>query len=665
MTASFDAAVVGAGPAGAATAHLLARAGWSVALIERQAFPRRKVCGECVAASNLALLDVLGVGAGFERCAGRRAASRRADSRRRHGRRRAARRRRTGAPLGPRARPRAARHAARRRGRGGRRRPACSPASVQAIDGSPGAFRLRTASARAAPTATSTRAWSSPRTAHGSRCRAERAERREARAANDLFAFKANFRDAAMAADLLPVLAFAGGYGGMVVADDGLATLACCVARDRLQARAARSRARVPATSSRRCCGANARGVRDALAGAVRAGPWLASGPLGRASPRPGRRPLSRRQCGRRGASDRRRRHQHGAAVGVRPRGVDRAALVPPGRSRRPRRWRSDARSPAYEALWRRRFAASPARRCGLRARCDAAGAGARRVAAGAPLARRADRGRALERQDALRAGGRALGRDGMTAAVAGAVAAASEAVRRAPPLRSPRRAARARDRLDGGVPLLLRPQRFGFIRQNFHADPFWTVQRTCIVTLFMFCAGVGQAVASAQQPGLAALLAPLGADRGLRGAGDARLVADVPAELHQLRRAARHRADADRRCGSTARGGALAAGRSGWSRSLLPQRRADPFFDARWTNWVGLVTHKPVTEDYVPLLPWLGVCGGAWRRAVAARRIAAPGSPAPAARAAPLAALGRWSLTFYMVHQPVLIGCCSWWLRR
>ena len=45
--------IVGAGPAGSAAAILLARAGWSVALVERQRFPRRKVCGECIAASNL------------------------------------------------------------------------------------------------------------------------------------------------------------------------------------------------------------------------------------------------------------------------------------------------------------------------------------------------------------------------------------------------------------------------------------------------------------------------------------------------------------------------------------------------------------------------------------------------------------------------------------
>src|SRR5204862_4938424 len=70
MNAAFDAVVIGAGPAGSATAILLARAGWSVALVERQRFPRRKVCGECIAASNLPLLHALGVGAEVERIAG-------------------------------------------------------------------------------------------------------------------------------------------------------------------------------------------------------------------------------------------------------------------------------------------------------------------------------------------------------------------------------------------------------------------------------------------------------------------------------------------------------------------------------------------------------------------------------------------------------------------
>ena len=31
---------------------------------------------------------------------------------------------------------------------------------------------------------------------------------------------------------------------------------------------------------------------------------------------------------------------------------------------------------------------------------------------------------------------------------------------------------------------------------QDFYADPFWTWQRAAIVSLFLFCAGLGQAVA-------------------------------------------------------------------------------------------------------------------------------------------------------------------------
>jgi flavin-dependent dehydrogenase len=41
-----DVIVVGAGPAGSATAHHLARAGHDVLLLEKTSFPREKVCGD-------------------------------------------------------------------------------------------------------------------------------------------------------------------------------------------------------------------------------------------------------------------------------------------------------------------------------------------------------------------------------------------------------------------------------------------------------------------------------------------------------------------------------------------------------------------------------------------------------------------------------------------
>ena len=58
----WDAAVVGAGPAGAICALLLARRGWRVVLLEKSAWPREKVCGGCVNASAVRMLHEIGVG---------------------------------------------------------------------------------------------------------------------------------------------------------------------------------------------------------------------------------------------------------------------------------------------------------------------------------------------------------------------------------------------------------------------------------------------------------------------------------------------------------------------------------------------------------------------------------------------------------------------------
>jgi flavin-dependent dehydrogenase len=49
----FDAAIVGAGPAGAAAAIALARAKKRVLLIDKRAFPREKVCGGCLSGDAL------------------------------------------------------------------------------------------------------------------------------------------------------------------------------------------------------------------------------------------------------------------------------------------------------------------------------------------------------------------------------------------------------------------------------------------------------------------------------------------------------------------------------------------------------------------------------------------------------------------------------------
>ncbi len=60
-TAATDVLVVGAGPAGSATAALLARAGCSVRLVDRAAFPRDKACSEYMSPEAVRVLDRLGV----------------------------------------------------------------------------------------------------------------------------------------------------------------------------------------------------------------------------------------------------------------------------------------------------------------------------------------------------------------------------------------------------------------------------------------------------------------------------------------------------------------------------------------------------------------------------------------------------------------------------
>jgi uncharacterized membrane protein len=82
------------------------------------------------------------------------------------------------------------------------------------------------------------------------------------------------------------------------------------------------------------------------------------------------------------------------------------------------------------------------------------------------------------------------------------------------------------------------------------------------------------------------------------------------------------------------------------------------PVFDTSWLQWVGLMTHKPATEDYAPLFPWLGVvligiALGHWLSSRQFRPLR------PLSQIAPrwLMWLGRHSLLVYMLHQPVLWG--------
>jgi uncharacterized membrane protein len=196
---------------------------------------------------------------------------------------------------------------------------------------------------------------------------------------------------------------------------------------------------------------------------------------------------------------------------------------------------------------------------------------------------------------------------------------------------------------------------------QNFYRDPFWTVQRTVIVTLFMAVAGVSLAVAldaGQDWPRFWRRWAQIAACAVLVSAGSALMFPNSWISFGVLHGFAVMLVLA--RLAAPLRWGLWPLG---LACIVLPHLVAHPWFDTRWSNWVGLVTRKPVTEDYAPVLPWLGVmlwglAGGQW---LLAHRRAMLAGVMPALLQ-PLAALGRWSLSFYMLHQPVLIGAILAW---
>lgn len=72
MAEEYDVIVVGAGPAGSATAGLLARAGARVALLDKSAFPRDKACGEYTSPQTGTVIARIGADAFVERARPRR-----------------------------------------------------------------------------------------------------------------------------------------------------------------------------------------------------------------------------------------------------------------------------------------------------------------------------------------------------------------------------------------------------------------------------------------------------------------------------------------------------------------------------------------------------------------------------------------------------------------
>jgi flavin-dependent dehydrogenase len=263
-----DALVVGAGPAGATVARLLAQAGWSVALAEKAVFPRRKVCGEFISATTLPVLAACGIADAFASSAG--------------------------PPV-----RRLALYA-------GKAMPTAPMPDGAGWGRALGREHLDTLLRDAAVKAgvvlhQPMEVTDLNRTKKGFVCKLEGASASELEAGlviaaagswnhkgpfavtapprpSDLFAFKAHFHGGALPEGLMPLLAFPGGYGGMVHSDDGRISLSCCLRRDVLAGK--RKPGERAADTVLRHIIENTDGVRLALSGAERLGEFLSTGPI-------------------------------------------------------------------------------------------------------------------------------------------------------------------------------------------------------------------------------------------------------------------------------------------------------------------------------------------------------------------------------------------------
>jgi flavin-dependent dehydrogenase len=279
MNPAYDAIVVGGGPAGATAAALLAQADWRIAVIEKTPFPRRKVCGEFISATTWPLLRQLGIAGSLLEIAGPAV-------------------RRVGLYAGNAMISAELSVATELADEGGRAlgrehldtllldRAAglgadiFQPWTLSEFAANGGGYDCtivekgsgQTRALRSRLIIAAHGSWESgamPTQALGYPPRA-----------SDLFGFKAHFANSALPIDLMPLIAFPGGYGGMVHTDGNRVSLSCCIRRDQL----AQCRQRLPHAKAGPAVlahiEASCKGVALALSPATLDGVWLSAGPL-------------------------------------------------------------------------------------------------------------------------------------------------------------------------------------------------------------------------------------------------------------------------------------------------------------------------------------------------------------------------------------------------
>ena len=195
----------------------------------------------------------------------------------------------------------------------------------------------------------------------------------------------------------------------------------------------------------------------------------------------------------------------------------------------------------------------------------------------------------------------------------------------------------------------------FGVTRWDFEHDLRWLTARTLILSSFLLIAGVSAVLAQRQVAPLRHWLRHVAIIAGAALLVSAGSYAMFPRSFIWF--GVLHAIALSLLLAKPLLGRPVVAALAGMAIVAGGILFASPAFDNRMLGWIGFMTAKPVTEDYVPLFPWTGVLllGVALGHALVRTRFSALAPLACAPRF--LRFLGRHSLVVYLAHQPLLIA--------
>ena len=195
-----------------------------------------------------------------------------------------------------------------------------------------------------------------------------------------------------------------------------------------------------------------------------------------------------------------------------------------------------------------------------------------------------------------------------------------------------------------------------GYIHQDLNNSVAWLTARSLILTTFLLISGISLSIAKARSDSLSLKrIMRIGLCATLVSAGSYFMFPDSWIFFGVL-----HFIVIASLVGSNIHGYPIIFLLLGFVALGLGIFYQSTFFNQPLLQWIGFMTFKPVTEDYVPIFPWMGVflIGMYLGTGFISNRAIAQGDRLNEGKfLAVFAWLGRHSLLIYMIHQPILLG--------